>query len=491
MRPNVWVAGVVLSLAGAWAGCGGSSSGASAKQTEIPPVQRDGWTFYGTDQGLSKDIQDVSADEAGNVYVAGGDAVYAKARSANKFLRFDHANAGLTQNCNDWDQHTVATPPKPFYTCPVISVAGAAPGKAIVGFDMFTIEPFDGHTWAEWPMKAGGADVVTFDPTAGTLTRARHVRVASPPHTICATPTFYGRVTSCPDPTNYWWTDGRRVLARIVRIVVNHDRSSPLYGDVWMGGKHGTFSALLANSQARGLVDRSAGFGPDWADAKDVWEHEHPNLSGTLPGQSFVNGEGWALSIAPDGAIWGSNEYRTTSVGGYGADLSILDNPGAPDKNSDFWMSFPFLDLWPDPPNDYLTSQADAVRSMSHCPDGTLWIGSLAHGLARRAPDGTLSYLDLPDPAMQNGVSAVACDPSDGSVWIGLAQTGGVLRYRGGKFERAFDPAGLPEFASHPPQSIQIDRWSSPRVVYFAFVPYHDNTSAITVGGGVAAYAGP
>ncbi len=490
MRASAWVAGLVLS-AGAFTGCGGGATASGKNGTSVPPVQRDGWTFYGTDQGLSKDIHDVSADEAGNVYVAGGEAVYAKAPAAQSFLRFDHDNAGLTQNCNDWDQHTVATPPKPFYTCPIISVAGASPGKAIIGFDMFNIETYDGNTWAEWPMKAGGADVVTFDAGAGTLTRARHVRVASPPHTICATSTFYGRVTSCPDPTNYWWVDGRRVLARIVRIVVNHDKSSPLYGDVWMGGKHGTFSALLANAEARGLMDRTAGAGPEWADAKDVWEHEHPVLSGTLPGQSFVNGEGWALSIAPDGSIWGSNEYRTTSIGGYGADLSILNNPGGSTQSSDFWMTTPFIDLWPDPPNDYLTSQADAVRSMSHCPDGSLWIGSMTHGLARRAPDGSISYLDLPDPAMQDSVSAVACDPSDGSVWIGLGQAGGVLRYRGGKFERAFDPAGLPDFASHPPQSIQIDRWSTPRVVYFAFMPYHDTTGAITAGGGVAAYAGP
>jgi chitodextrinase len=464
---------------------------AASAALSVTTHRLDGWTFYGSDQGLSEDIQDVSTDEAGNVYVAGGDAVYAKARAAQRFLRFDHANAGLTQNCNDPDQYTVATPPKPFYTCPVISVAGAAPGKAIIGFDMFKLEMYERPLWADWPIEAGGADVVAFDPAAGTLTRVRHVRVASPPHTICATATFYGRVTSCPDPYNYWWFAGRRLVARIVRIVVNHDTASPLYGDAWMGCQHATFAALLANAEARGLVDRTAGLGPEWVDAKDVWEHEHMALSGPLPGQDWVNGEGWALSIAPDGTIWGSNEYRTTFLGGYGADLSILNNPGAPDQDSDFWMNYPYLDLWPDPPDDYRSSQADAVRSMSHCPDGTLWIGSLTHGLARRAPDGSITYLSLPDPAMQDGVSAVACDPSDGSVWIGLAQVGGVLRYRGGVFERAYDPAGLPAFASHPPRSIQIDRWSSPRVVYFALTPDQDETGAITSGGGVAAYDGP
>jgi hypothetical protein len=82
------------------------------------------------------------------------------------------------------------------------------------------------------------------------------------------------------------------------------------------------------------------------------------------------------------------------------------------------------------------------------------------------------------------GVSAVACDPSDGSVWIGLA-AGGVMRLRGGALETV-DTTGLPAFTRHPVQSIQIDRWSSPRIVYFAFVASSDGT----VGGGVGAYDG-
>ncbi|HEU0051771.1 MAG TPA: hypothetical protein VFQ39_01295 [Longimicrobium sp.] len=474
------------------------------------PAKVGNWTYYGAGMGLSLDTQDVSADEGGNVYVAGGDAIYAKARTDEAFLRFDASNAGLTQNCNDQDQYTNQTPPKPFYMCRIISVAGAASGKAILGFDMFDVQEFDGHTWAEWPMSAGGADVVAFDAGAKTLTRVRHVRVNSPPHTICAwtspPPGFYGRVLQCDDPTppNYWWVDGRRVFGRIVRIVVNHDKTSPLYGDVWFGALHGTFSALLANAEARGLMDRTAGMGPEWVDAKDVWEHEHPVMSGPLPGQSFVNGEGWALSIAPDGTPWGSNEYRTTYIGGY-PDLTILNNPGSPTQNSDFWMGLApnYLDLWPDPmvPDptdptgktltmDYLSAQADHVRSMSHCPDGTLWIGSLTHGLARIPPGGgSPSYVSLPDASLQNSVSAVACDPSDGSVWIGLFQAGGIMRYRNGQFERV-DTTGAPAFATHPPQSIQIDRWSNPRIVYFSFMPYQAS-GAITVGGGVAAYAGP
>ena len=250
-----------------------------------------------------------------------------------------------------------------------------------------------------------------------------------------------------------------------------------MYGDVWVGGQHATLAALLANPGARGMVDRTAAWGPEWADAKYVWEHEHPNLN--LPDGTFVNGEGWGLAIDPrDGMPWGSNEYRTTSIAGrYGADLS----------NDDFWPGAKY-DLWPDPAPDTPNTPADdRVRSLSFCPDGTLWAGSLTHGLARIEPGGQVAYASLPDAA--SGVSALACDPTDATVWIGLA-AGGVLRLRNGSFERV-DTTGWPAFGQHPVQSIQIDRWSPTRTIYFAFRPLTDGEGRIEAGGGVGAFSGP
>jgi hypothetical protein len=456
------------------AGCGSSGSAPARKDpapTTIPPLRRGAWTFYGPGQGLSEDVQDVSADEGGNVYVAGGDALYVKRAPDDAFLRFDATNGGLTRNCNDLSDFFNETPAKPFYTCRILAVAGASAGTAIIGFDSFRIEA---QTGASWTYQAGGADVVAFDQGKGTLAKKRHVWFASPPHTICTRP-VYGRTATC-DPTDYWWERGRRLVTRIRRLVVNHDRSSRRYGDVWAGGQHGTFQALLANAGARGLPDHTAGMGPEWADAKDAWEHLHP--AETAPDGTFVNGEGWALSIDPrDGTVWGSNEYRTTQVEGYGDDLS-----------SDDWWTGPTLDLWKDPLNTFFTAADDQVRSMSHCPDGTLWIGSLAHGLARIDPGGAISYPNL--PAGASGVSAVACDPGDSSVWIGLA-AGGVLRLRSGVFER-LDTTGLPAFTANPVQSIQIDRWSGTRVVWFAFRPITNSEGDVVLaGGGVASFAGP
>lgn len=499
-RAPIAVAACALALALALA-CGGGSEQSSPSPIEPPitgpkpPVTHGSWTYYGTAQGLSEDVHDVSADEGGNVYVAGWDALYAKTAGATSFSRFDAARGGLTESCNEESEIGNEVPSTPFRLCPVVSVAGASPGKAIVGYQGFGN---DANWGAWWALAAGGADVVAFDPAGGTLARTRHVFIASPPHVVCGG-TGEDRATSCEED-DYWWTWGRRLFRTVRRIVVNHDAGSPLYGDVWMAGDHATFAALLAGADARGLVDRTAGFGPLWSDAKGVWEHLHPNVPNDQGW--FINGEAWALSLDPrDGTPWGSNGYRTVYVVGYGPDLAwdlwgMGPWPSDPDVE-------PFIDVWPDPvaittaSAEYegarlLGETADQVISLSHCPDGTVWIGSLAHGLARIDPDGDPTRpvrLSLPDlPVHGNAVSAVACDPSDGSLWIGLRR-GGIMRLRDGAFELAGAPAEV-AFARQPVQSIQIDRWSSPRVVYFAFRATKDARGVVVQGGGVAAYDG-
>lgn len=507
-----------------------------------PPVERTrgNWTYYDAGQGLSQDIQDVSADEGGNVYVAGGDAVYVKKKADDRFLRFDAKNAGLTENCNkpeyinqDCLAHPTTCspqpqyPPTPPYQCRVISVAGAASGKAIVGFRGFTQKEgdigymFDQYAWA---ITTGGADVVTFDPGKGTMTKARHVWVASPPHIICrADGTERPANGTCSDPNDPWWNYGRALVRRIERIVVNHDTNSSMYGDVWLGGNHSVFSVLLANRAARGYPDKTAAYvgtrfgnsstaSGDWSDANDVWEHVHPAISPNGSGL-FVDGEGYALSIDPrNGMVWGSNEFRTAYVTGY------------PDVLNEAWWMGPlsgtgdqaadFLDIWPDPTtptspspdfNAYSSrfygTTRDDVRSMSHCADGSLWVGSTTHGLARiDTATFAVTRVDLPNDGL-GGVTAVACDPKDGSLWIGrglrdwsypddfVIVGGGLQRYRNGTFE-TIDTTGLPEFANHAVNSIQIDRWSTPRVLYFAFHPTVDKDGKITAEGGVASYDG-
>jgi hypothetical protein len=88
-------------------------------------------------------------------------------------------------------------------------------------------------------------------------------------------------------------------------------------------------------------------------------------------------------------------------------------------------------------------------------------------------------------------VKAVACDPSDGSLWIGLGW-GGLMRLKNGQFTLPLPPgSGAPDFTGRPAKSIQIDRWSSPRVVYVAFEPRVEADGTVSHPGGVASYDGP
>ena len=478
---------------------GGMDGGtADAGSALVPPFTKDSWTFYGTGQGLSQNVNDVSADEGGNVYVAGGDAVYAKRRTDTGFQRFDAANAGLTQNCYagvppESDPGFEAainrvhpSPPGPAQLCPVLAVAGAAPGVAMIGLQgIGTDEDLD----ADWAQDSGGADLVQFD--GAKLTRARHVFIASPPQTICVAPDASGHLvethaTYCSNPPDpFFWQVGRRKLRQVFRIVANHRAGTPLYGDMFMGGTHASITAYLHDSASRGLPDHTVGQPPKWVDAKDVWEHDHPALWSNAR-NAYLTGYTHALAVDPwSGTPWCSNGFRTAWLRGYGADL-----------HWDVWWLEPltasnpyWYNVWPDNADPTL-SLDDNVESLSFCDDGTLWIGSSAHGLARRDPGGGFSYLSLPDPDKHgNSVYAVACDPSDHSVWIGLGW-GGLMRYRDGQFT-SLDPTGLPEFVRQPVRSIQIDRWSTPRIVYAAFIPSADASGVISRGGGVGAFAGP
>ncbi len=510
--------GWALCLAATLAACGGGSSPPAATDAgaggtpdagptvvatqnppTTPPFTRDGWTFYGSGQGLSEDIHDVSADEAGNLYVAGGDALYAKKKGDTTFQRFDATSTGLTKNCYAGlppkadpafaaalDRSHPAPPGAP-KLCPVISVAGGAPGVAMVGFQGLGT---DSDVDADWAQDSGGSDLVTYD--GASLTRTRHVFIASPPETICVAPDAQGnlhesRATSCPNPPDpFFWQVGRRKLRQVDRIAVNHQAGTPLYGDMFMGGTHATITAYLRDSGARGYRDRTVGQPAKWVDAKDVWEHDHPAFySADL--NAFLTGEGFALAVDPrDGRPWCSNGFRTAWLAGYGADL-----------HDDVWFLQPvdaadplWIDLWPSNA-DPTKSIDDHVESLSFCDDGTLWVGSSAHGLARLDPGGGWSRLDLPDPgAHGDSVYAVACDPSDHSVWIGLGFGGVMRRTQDGKFT-TLDPTGLPDFARQPVRSIQLDRWSAGgRTVYFAFMASAQG-DAILRPGGVASYSGP
>ncbi|MFL5302958.1 MAG: two-component regulator propeller domain-containing protein [Anaeromyxobacteraceae bacterium] len=531
---------VVLACALAWAGCGGDArrpsggvpdGGGTPGGTDpgpgIPPevdggtpapppttlkapLSVDGWTFYGAEQGLPVEVYDVSADEGGNVYVAGGDGVYAKRPAAtvapadDVFARFDAASAGITKNCyqglDPWDKSNKAAldlfthpaPPGPAVMCPVISVAGAAPGKVIIGFEGYGT---DGDYEADWATDSSGLDVLQLDPAALKMSRTRHVLVASPPGVVCGTFEGQGSARGCV-PGEYFMTNGRRKLRNVSRIVVNHDKAARQYGDVWMAGTHVALSAFFNDqAEARGwggnaaiadcpnvpFVDVKAC--PKFAESRNVWEHEHPAFNSTTyannPGVLIgpgLTGETYALALAPSGQPWSHNGLRLATMNGDTADVS---NPFMP------WDRV--FDLWPDGPT---APDMDNVQAMTFCPDGALWVGSFSHGLARvNTTNGGVSGQSLPGGG-QN-VWALACD-RNGVLWISTDWAEIVrLDTRTGVATMPLAArAGLPDVANRVAWNIQIDEWSGPEpIVYFAMHSRTD-TQGVLQPGGVVAYSG-
>ncbi len=458
--------------AAALASCGGGSRHDVATTTRVvkPPIVDGAFRYYSVEQGLPPDVRDVSADEAGNVYVAGVDALLAKKRDDRDFLSFDPAAVGVTKNCDEGK--TV--------TCPLVSIAGGAPGVAVVGLQGIGT---DGDSDPNWWLDSGGADVLAFDGTR--LTRTRHVEIAGAPHQMCmdhsAPPCSAGDAT---------YEYGRRKCRQVLRMAVNHAKGTLQYGDVWFAGTHGTFSLLVANAAQRGWTDLTQQF-PGTEDRQFVWEHDHPAMYepatiGGVKQWAFLTGESTAIAIDPTtGDPWASNQTRTARKIGYGAVPNGWDAPMWPPYDAtDDRLSW--LDVWPDaitPDHsayDALDpSYADYVSSLSFCDDGTLWIASWLHGLARRAPGGGISYVGLP-AGLGNDASAVACDPSDGSVWVGFGWGGfGRLQADGTWW---LPDASTPRFALQGPVgNIQIDRWASPRVVYIAQVASKLGPGGVTV----------
>jgi len=456
---------------------GGGGGGGDVAPAVKPPVVVGSFRFWGAEQGLSARISDVSADEAGNVYVAAGDAVFAKTRDAQDFTRFDADAAGLTKNCHDPSQISNPSPTDPAVMCPVISVAGSTPNNAIIGFQGVGT---DGDTDADWAVDSGGADVVTFDGKA--LARERHVRIATPPGYVCE---FFVEGTNDTECYTFWdpfYNFGRRKLRQVQRIVVNHDKGRALsYGDALLGGTHASISILVANPEARGLEDLTKG-DPAWADAKDVFEHEHPAI---FAHGKFLTGEAWALAFDPTTNVpWYANQIRMASLPGY----ATMRRPELSSHFHGPWWGNqdppnPHLWIWSEDADPADLAKRDGVQSIAFCDDGTMWVGSESHGLAfRRKGASTFTTLGVPSGA--GGALAVACDPLDGSVWVGFAW-GGFGRYKGGAWVTDIAPDDLPAFARGPVRSIQIDRWATRRIVYLAHLESRLGPGAVT------AYDGP
>ena len=81
------------------------------------------------------------------------------------------------------------------------------------------------------------------------------------------------------------------------------------------------------------------------------------------------------------------------------------------------------------------------ITSLVQVPDGTLWIGSLGGGLARRQKDGTLTVFTTRDGLKSDLIRTLYLDAA-GTLWIGT-DGGGLSRWSKGRFDTFTTRQGL------------------------------------------------
>ena len=400
-----------------------------------------GWRFA-TDGLPSGNVMGASADEDGNIWVAGRNAgVFVQRGGMGRFQQFTLAD-GLHPYGYLPGGWPAETNPSLDQT-PVLSISGGPGSSAFVGYggkgdcesewDRYG----DNHAKADPSVyKSGDADKLVLN---GQGIKVAHYDIFSGPGVVSNE------------------LAGREKLCFIYRVVWQRGTNY-----VWFGGNHG-----FAVGHADYTGDPGCN-GQPWCSGNV--EHVHPAIN---------EKHGWFITdlyygIAIDTwphvdkagntffDVWFGGFARTTrfrfgeNLGDYyAAELqtelyvskghsaaNIADDPAA---QAAFWNR---MDIWPDPvterrdaahgdwlasdpdfrnPDDWVFDNVTAIAVMTN---GDAWIGSSTNGLRLIDHDGHYkadATLVLPTKA----VGALAKDPVDDSVWVGYRDAGfGVTRIK-------------------------------------------------------------
>ncbi|MDY7228003.1 DUF7594 domain-containing protein [Hyalangium rubrum] len=388
--------------------------GTGSPDAGTPPPTSGDWTFYGTAQGAPRYVYGVSADQGGNIWVAGGEeGLFVLQQGQTQFRRFTMAD-GL----RPYGYMIDGSAPTGTKYLKVISVAGGPPGVAFVGYE--GKKPASGMPTCEdeWDQayaagrppdasiyKSGDADRVTLTPTGIQVV---HYDLSTGPNKVAAEPR------------------GREKICNILRIAYD-----PVTKSVWFGANHGFSwgkSDFAGYSCAPGTWDYGCA---------GVMEHVHPainawNSDGTRA--VLLTDAYYGVSVASNGDVWFGGANRSTRFR-YGTNGRNYWQAQVETEGSNYiWNR---LDIWPDAvgePNMPTKAQRvdDHVSGMAVMSDQSVWVGSFTLGLAQLSSSGqrlrTLST-ELVDG--HGYVSAVAGDPLDNSVWAGASWGGGLSRVRG------------------------------------------------------------
>jgi hypothetical protein len=451
----------------------------------------------------------VTADQGGNIWVAGGeDGLFLLRPGATKFQRFTMAD-GL----RPYGYLPDGSDPVGQKYLKVIAVTGGPANTVFVGYeglpgcedawDNPANRPGPNGPGLAYVYKSGDADRVTVD-SSGKL-KVVHYDIFTGPDIVTAE------------------MDGREKLCTIYRIAYNANTN-----DLWFGGNHG-FAWGDATYGGNPTCNGEQG-------CSGVVEHSHPAFNGctgetTCPTWAWITEDYRGISVDPSGDVWFGGVARTTKFhwayfGGspwtrfYGA-ADLTENPGTGTACPN--GAFPCyiknrIDVWPDlaPESTSIAPYGgqridDLVFGVVAMPDGSgAWIGSGYLGLRRLGADGSLiddlsnrlassytytrTFTDPDSGAVQSAtypaayVGALALDTSDGSLWIGNRYAGGIDRFNASNPDagrQRYATGVFGSLANMGIEDIQILGRGSSRKVLVAF-RQSGNTA-----GFVAIYSGP
>jgi hypothetical protein len=384
---------------------GGTPADAGSSDASVIITSAEGWSSYDAKDGLGGPLMGVSADEGGNLWVAGGtQGVFVLRAGGSGFQKF-----GLGDGLHPFGSMPDGSPADRNPYLNALSISGGPAGTAFVGYDgrPGCEDNWDSARPDPAVYKSGDADKLTL---SGGGISVVHYDIFSGPNVVRAEP------------------PGRERLCSILRVVYQRGTNW-----VWFGGNHG-FALGLADFPGSPSCNGQLS-------CAGVWEHVHPAINGYAtdnPSDMRVwlfTGDYYGVSVDPlTSDIWFGGLHRTTrfkfatSAASspmnryFDAELKTEDTPYVSNR----------IDVWPDQVPEASTPRPsqrvdDKVSAIAGMPDGSAWIGSYANGLRRIGGSGALVD-DLTGRLLGRQVGALARDPSDDSLWIGYRGGGSVSR---------------------------------------------------------------
>ncbi|NBD07747.1 hypothetical protein GTY96_02030 [Corallococcus sp. c25j21] len=483
--------------AGTDAGTGGTDAGTDAGTPETvqtyPLPSAPGWTFYNQQRGAPRYVYGITADQGGNVWVAGGEeGLFLLKKGDTTFQRFTMSE-GLRPFGRMRDG--VGGPPPGMPYLKVISVAGGRDGTVFVGYAGKPPQPGKPTCEDEWDQaenahrepdasvyKSGDADKVTLKAN-GTL-EVVHYDIHTGPTKVAAE------------------MRGREKLCTIYRIAYD-----PVKEVVWFGGNHGF---AMGNAKFDGNVPSYCWDPRPWNTQQSpqfkwefqcagLYEHVHPAITGA--GGELLSDRYYGIAITENHDVFFGGQIRSTRFY-YG---SNGDNYwSGQSQTEDAAYEGNRIDIWPDQVANYPTAAQrvdDNVSGMALASNGGVWASSFYYGLARLSANGTVETRVMQDlvnytPAKGGNAamaptSAVATDPRDGSLWVGANWWGGITRLKdGATVKYSGDVFGNTLTSVSSVSDIQFDRSGSRRRVLVSFEGTKNAKTGVVTPGLIGIYDG-